>query len=693
MANEKIVNRENLKAFRKAFQDKLENGQIVPALAENLEAVSEESGNTQETPFILQGTGTANGTASVDTSPIGKQLEKQGTSRVVNQQFDYSSVQTTTNNDITYTNNNNGSFTLNGTASATSTFYLISGNNPIFPVGHKIIIFGQTNDTSCYIQGYGEGVGVFLDYNQILFEMPNTGTSFNCLRFRVDSGTQLTNKTITPKFIDLTQWFGSNSLIPQDLLDHPENAGRYGMLGLAYNTGTLENSTGRYLENGYRQIWDEQWEVGSIDGATGQNEYANNLIRSKNYIEVVPNTEYYFKAPSNFVYYFYDKDKNYLGGGDLRANQTFTIPSNAFYMRFRCLTGYGTTYNHDITISLYYPTGQDYDKYYAYVEPKVYDTGTEILRSAGDVFDSKVSSGEIIRRVGSVDLGALNWTKASGLIYSSSIGIKANNANVPNISTTYAAQPLISFNSFSNYPYPDGIAFRETGEVYIRDRNYLDLDVLISSLSGVYLYYELATPTTEQGTSFVENIEIDDYGTMGWKDTNNAYVSIPQGCKIFYPANYVDFIDSLGQREDIEWDATKVVSDIQLGVETTARTNQDTIIMNAVGGTLRQCLCAKESLDFDNTDFVDMGNLNWGYASGRLYSTSLVGVIKPVVSGNDVGHALCTKYGTKSYYSYNDKEMAIGDNGYIYIKESSYTDGDTFKADMKGVLLAYEKAS
>ena len=65
-------------------------------------------------------------------------------------------------------------------------------------------------------------------------------------------------------------------------------------------------------------------------------------------------------------------------------------------------------------------------------------------------------------------------------------------------------------------------------------------------------------------TPFAENIEINDYGTMGWLDTNNAYVDIPQGCKIFYPADYVLFIDSLGQRTDIEWDASEIVSQTEL---------------------------------------------------------------------------------------------------------------------------------
>ena len=38
--------------------------------------------------------------------------------------------------------------------------------------------------------------------------------------------------------------------------------------------------------------WDEEWEVGGIDHATGQNNTVSVVIRSKNYISLLPNTKY-----------------------------------------------------------------------------------------------------------------------------------------------------------------------------------------------------------------------------------------------------------------------------------------------------------------------------------------------------------------------------------------------------------------
>ena len=80
MANEKLMTRETAKEVVSGYTNKLTGGQIIPSkslTAKELETISPESGDTQETPFVLQGTGTANGTSSVDTGTVGKHIQKQ----------------------------------------------------------------------------------------------------------------------------------------------------------------------------------------------------------------------------------------------------------------------------------------------------------------------------------------------------------------------------------------------------------------------------------------------------------------------------------------------------------------------------------------------------------------------------------------------------------------------------------------
>lgn len=123
--------------------------------------------------------------------------------------------------------------------------------------------------------------------------------------------------------------------------------------------------SGEITVNSFNQ-WDEEWEIGSLDAVTGEKVPNDYMIRSKNYIPVKSNASYYIKyyadgmGDRNFVICYYGKDKLFINS-DTKWG-VITIPSNAFYMRFRCVTQYGTTYNHDISIN-YPATNTSYHAY------------------------------------------------------------------------------------------------------------------------------------------------------------------------------------------------------------------------------------------------------------------------------------------------------------------------------------------
>ena len=104
--------------------------------------------------------------------------------------------------------------------------------------------------------------------------------------------------------------------------------------------------------------WDEVWELGWIS-STGENRDSSEIIRSKNYIPVTPNTTYCIVVPaSTDIVYFDDSkvaigntDKNGIGDTDRTVN-TRTTHDNCHYIRF--WTRNQTTYNHDIAIN--YPS-------------------------------------------------------------------------------------------------------------------------------------------------------------------------------------------------------------------------------------------------------------------------------------------------------------------------------------------------
>lgn len=129
-------------------------------------------------------------------------------------------------------------------------------------------------------------------------------------------------------------------------------------------------------------LWDEEWEVGGISWATGQNSSENDRIRSKNYIPVKPSitVNFSYTNDARFVW-CYDATKtlieNVSGSNNyfqLNAGvSTLTLPANCCYIRFILWTTYGTTYNNNVSIN-YPSTDTTYHPYTGNTVPVDYAT-------------------------------------------------------------------------------------------------------------------------------------------------------------------------------------------------------------------------------------------------------------------------------------------------------------------------------
>jgi len=678
----------------------IEQGEIVANKATSAKAIdpaSADSGVTQDIPFIAQGTGTGNGTTSVDTSDTAQNLRKNGNTVVVNEHINVPTIASDTYVGLPITNNGDGTLTLNGTASGNVYAQIDSGFTHCL-AGHYYLVLNNNTNEDCKVGFYGGSNGNFWTLNGFVIAHYNTAVSVN-FQFNIGANTTFTNLTIKPRIIDLTQWFNGN--VPQDLLDHPENWGRYYAGSLAYNAGTLTDCTGRYLKCGQGKesgkpanMWDEQTQIGRIDSTTGAFISGGNYLASKNPIRVSPNQDIYiYLGTASYVgtrLYCYDINNNYLGYTDAvlygGTNAVTTLP-NTYYVMFYVT---GTTYNHDIGVYLYYSTGDGYNQYYPYVEPKVYDTGTETLKA----FDYKTNDGVVHTNTGSnADLSALAWTSygndvyyaiLSDAIYGIGVGVKPKliSNKYETITTQYA-----SGWSVETKDKVISLAY-DTNRLFVRDT---------SGTPTGSLEYELddSTKTTTQGTPFAENIDINDYSDMAWYDTNDDLVETPQGCTIFYVAAYVPFLDSVYMREDIAGDPEQIVSQTQLGASETVRDGVDTALKNAIGGTLKNQLAIAKTIDFNDTNYKDLSALTWGYNSTySLFSATLSDAKRPA-DYNTIANALCTKY---KFVSTNtatntDKTIAITPNGDIWVKDSTYATTDDFSASVKNVLIAYEKAT
>ena len=276
-----------------------------------------------------------------------------------------------------------------------------------------------------------------------------------------------------------------------------------------YNDGKLISNDAESIETvGFNQ-WDEEWEHGDIEDK-GIPSDINNNVRCKNMIEVKEGKTYFAHSNSG-DFYIWGMDANKQpaillvhDGRDIE----FTIPKGVRYLYFCMWTNYGTTYNHDICINISDPakngTYEPYKKSKINLNLnsfKVKDSQGNIitinggLKSAGSVYDEIVGN-KYIKRIGEVDLGTLNWdintlpTSPNGFnAYFHTHGLTVVCSKyicVQSITSSGWVQPSTLYYGHSNDNY--GIVITES------NTKYPDSNTFKTAMSGVMLYYELATP-------------------------------------------------------------------------------------------------------------------------------------------------------------------------------------------------------
>lgn len=535
-------------------------------VADNLSPYDEESGIKQHAPFNFQASGTNNGddpTATVGALAIMN--EKRGNTVVVNQPIQNGTF-TSTDNWLVPTDRGSLSVSSN---KATITWNGQQNNwyqNRIAQVdvfkttGHKYYINATITSSFNARIRFGRDVGdideksVTANTKTTIYGIITT-TDVGDLWICCDVGQNAVNNDTTIVenvfVIDLTQWF--NGDIPQDLLDNPENFFRYYQGSLAYNTGELVNANSRYLKAiGRNQLNPSACETGAINSTNGELASDSNWV-STDYIRVSPNSTLYCKVitknSSAYGYAWYDKDKNYISGVNFAYNNTtlgtVVAPSNALYLRVSIHKENNPSWETSACISLYYEGESGYDKYYPYEVLTNNDTGVEVLRSVGSVFDSKTPDGTITRRVGVVDLSTLSWyynNEAKAWISTGLSGLikpPVDNYTKPNLN----CDKYQVLNVYDIY----GVGDNSVGRIScLTNENIIVNNGSSTTQPSGTIYYELAEPTTEQGTPYSENIAIDDFGTMDFSGTSG----VPQGNALFYPVDYKAYLDTLHNYTD-----------------------------------------------------------------------------------------------------------------------------------------------
>lgn len=421
----------------------------------------------------------------------------------------------------------------------------------------------------CYVKSGNSNVMVYLGNMSSNYaeQIGKPTTSPDALTFYIPNGTDFGENgiDIKPKIVDLTAMLGT--AITDYIMTITPMANRvawlkrYFMLDkhYPYTEPTLKHVEGLAAHKmvGFNQ-WDEVWEIGGIN-SSGENESGFNRIRSKNYIPVVPSAQYYANfTDTGFAFYtrLYDADKNYIGSIPYITHPSIiTMPNNAYYLRFFVYksswsSGYGTDLLININLSDQAKNGT-YEPYKSYTYPldtNVVLRGYPKLDASNNLYfdgDMYKPDGTVSRRYGVVDLGTLTWHKTSGTTPEYDFFESDSAAPIPSVAGTtdaicerYIVVDSMTSSSGANY------ALRITGSktVRIRDTSYSDEATFKTSMSGVYLLYPLATPTTETADPFQSPQVVDGFGTEEWVFDDNAF-PIPVGHETTYRNNIVTMQD------------------------------------------------------------------------------------------------------------------------------------------------------
>ena len=247
------------------------------------------------------------------------------------------------------------------------------------------------------------------------------------------------------------------------------------------------------VESAGTNIWDEEPTLGYYKVENGVFVYSSTFFASKNKIRVSPNTAYSITCPVDRRIVYYDRNKKYLSGMDYTKNSVITTPSNCYYMAFSTWSTYGDVYKNDIMINKG-TTAMPYTPYRRNTLP--IPAEVRALDGYGWGINDKVynyidfEKKQFVQRVGCVDLGTQTWSfesfypRFNAPIHNlASVNTRADNVLSSKFSTDLTADKGDNWKGFSSL-----------GIVYVFTTEYTDVATFKAAMSGVMLYYELATP-------------------------------------------------------------------------------------------------------------------------------------------------------------------------------------------------------
>lgn len=421
--------------------------------------------------------------------------------------------------------------------------------------GHKLAVFATITPSysfsRCYIYARGsttKNQSISANATGLVSTIVNVGTdsgNYNIVEFQFDAMSSAAVGTTTriknAQVFDLTQMFGSTIA---DYIYSLETATAGAGVAYfrklfpksyyAYNAGELMSvKTSGKRTTGFN-ILDTSggWEVGLYNMTTGLPDQSDTGARRlKDKFRILPNTQYY--ANNTYIRrLYYDSNDNFISG--VYGYGTYETPTNAYWLRLYLVSGFPTGTMDSLCINISKTTGSPKNGDYVPYDGHTYALSDTELRGVPKLVSNKLvydgdtysSDGGVTRKYGIVNLGSLTWT------YNSTTQVFYNNFTLAKrpcdlVCSRYPQSFASQVESLEdkhvwNYKYA-----YTANNIVIKDTSYSDAATFKTAMNGVYLVYELATPTTETAQPFTALQAIDSNGTEEYIDTRD--VAVPVG--------------------------------------------------------------------------------------------------------------------------------------------------------------------
>ena len=182
-------------------------------------------------------------------------------------------------------------------------------------------------------------------------------------------------------------------------------------------------------------------------------------------------------------------------------------------------------------------TALEYVPYFAFSQPipeaiqSLDGYGVGISKEVNDYFayedDGRVTWNKKLR---GVDMGALSWEHIDGKWFAAPVGDKA-----VGLSNLLCDKYPLGGVGFTGIPDKSITGSAEYRYIYVRDAEYSDAATLKAALSGVMLYYELATPEVTDITDLItadNMLPIEPGGTVTFVNEHSLAVPSTLKCKV-----------------------------------------------------------------------------------------------------------------------------------------------------------------